>query len=267
MGASGPADTWAVGPAYEAYVGRWSRLVAGEFLEWLGIAPAQDWLDVGCGTGVLTRAILERTGPRSVLGIDPADGFLSHARSETKDDRARFEVGTAQALPVASRTFDAVVCGLVLNFVPDPAQALAEMVRAVRPGGTIAAYVWDYADQMQVIRYCWDAVVALHPAAGELDEGRRFPICRPDRLTTLFETAGLSGVTVRAIDVPTVFRDFADYWSPFLGGQGPAPSYIAALDEVEQVALRERIRVALPIAADGSIPLVARAWAVRGLSH
>jgi SAM-dependent methyltransferase len=264
VGATRPADTWAVGAAYDAYVGRWSRLVAAEFVEWLPVAPGQDWLDVGCGTGVLTRAILAHAAPRSVVGIDPAEGFLRHARAKTADGRARFEAGSAQALPVDAQTFDAVVCGLVLNFVPDPAQGLAEMVRAVRPGGTVAAYVWDHADQMQLTRYCWDAVVALNPAAAELDEGRRFPICRPAALTSLFEMAGLVGVTVRAIDVPTVFRNFDDYWSPFLGGQGPAPSYIAALDEVRRVAVRERIRAELPIAGDGSIQLIARAWAIRG---
>jgi hypothetical protein len=138
------------------------------------------------------------------------------------------------------------------------------MSRVVRAGGTVAVYVWDYADGMQVMRFFWDAAVALDHAAAELDEGRRFPLCAPSALDALFRDAGLDEVDTRAIDVPTRFRDFDDYWSPFLGGQGPAPGYAAALDDRRRTALRERLEATLPVAADGSIPLTARAWAVRG---
>jgi SAM-dependent methyltransferase len=258
------ADVWASGAAYEPYVGRWSRLVARQFLPWLQIEPERRWLDVGCGTGILTRSILELAAPREAVGIDPSHGFLAYARSQTTDARARFEMGNAAAVPFDGEVFDAVVSGLVLNFVPDPAQGLAEMIRVAQPGGTIAAYVWDYADQMQLMRSCWDAAVALDPAARDLDEGRRFPICQPDALRSLFETAGLGRVEVRAIDVPTDFRDFDDYWSPFLDGQGPAPGYVASLDQTRRATLRDTIRAALPVAPDGSIHLIARAWAVRG---
>ena len=120
------------------------------------------------------------------------------------------------------------------------------------------------ADRMQLMRHFWDAAVALDPEAGDLDEGRRFPICRPEALERLFAGAGLEDVAVRPIDVPTVFRDFDDYWSPFLGGQAPAPSYAMSLPEERRGALRERIRAGLPTADDGSIRLIARAWAVRG---
>ncbi len=219
---------------------------------------------MGCGTGVLTRAILELAAPHEVFGIDPSDGFLAYARSHTADARAHFQTGDARGLPFEAEAFDAVVSGLVLNFVPDPAQGLAAMRRVARPGGAVAAYVWDYAGQMQMMRYCWDAAGALDPAALDLDEGRRLPICRPEVLGKLFETAGLSRLEVRAIDVPTDFRDFDDYWSPFLVGQAPAPSYVASLDEARRLELRERIRAALPVAPDGSIHLIARAWAVHG---
>ncbi|HEX9439300.1 MAG TPA: methyltransferase domain-containing protein, partial [Roseiflexaceae bacterium] len=180
------------------------------------------------------------------------------------DERARFEVADARALPFETATYDAAVSGLVLNFIPDQPKAVAEMARVTRPGGTVAAYVWDYAGEMQLMRHFWDAAVALNPAARDLDEGRRFPICRPGPLARLFRDAGLKAVETRAIDVPTDFRDFDDYWSPFLGGQAPAPGYAMALTEEQRAALRERIRAGLPIAADGSIHLIARAWAVRG---
>lgn len=262
----GPADTWAAGDLYEPYVGRWSRLVAREFLAWLGRPAGLDWLDVGCGTGALTHAVLASCDPRRVLGIDPSNGFIGHARRHVADRRARFAVGDAQALPLGSAACDAAVSGLVLNFVPDAARAGAEMRRAVRPGGTAAAYVWDYADRMEMMRHFWDAAVALDPDARDLDEGRRFPLARPETLAALFRGAGLREVETRAIDVPTVFRDFDDYWTPFLGGQAPAPGYCAALSDARRAALRERVRAALPVRTDGAIALVARAWAVRGLA-
>ncbi|HVO42214.1 MAG TPA: hypothetical protein VMT34_06315, partial [Aggregatilineales bacterium] len=133
-----------------------------------------------------------------------------------------------------------------------------------RSGGTVAVYVWDYAGKMQFMRHFWDAATALDPTAYDRDEGRRFPVCRPEPLQQLWQAAGLNDVEVRPIDISTDFRDFDDYWTPFLGGQGPAPAYAMSLSEERRAALRERIRVGLPFAVDGSIPLVARAWAVRG---
>ncbi len=260
-GARRPVDAWASGAAYEPYVGRWSRLVAREFLAWLAMPPGSRWLDVGCGTGALSQTILQVASPAAVTGVDPSEAYIAHARDQVRDARVRFEVGDARALPVATGAYDAVVSGLVLNFVPEPARVVAEMARAARPGGVVAAYVWDYAGEMQLMRHFWDAAVALDPAARALDEGARFPLCRPEPLAALFRGAGLQDVEVQAIDVPTVFRDFDDYWLPFLGGQGPAPGYARSLDEERRAALRERIRAGLPFAPDGSIHLIARAWA------
>jgi len=262
---SKPKDNWASGDKYEPYIGRWSRLVAGEFLNWLAIPAGSYWLDVGCGTGALSQSILQFAEPASIKGIDRSEGFIAFAKEHTQDSRVQFEVGDATALNADSGTFDASVSGLVLNFVPEPERAIAEMRRVTRAGGVVAVYVWDYADRMQMIRHFFDAAVALDPDAVELDEGRRFSICQPDALSQLFESVGLHNVEVRPIEVSTVFRDFDDYWSPFLGGQGPAPSYAMSLSEERRLALRERIRAGLPFASDGSIPLVARAWAVRGV--
>jgi hypothetical protein len=141
---------------------------------------------------------------------------------------------------------------------------LAEMKRAVKAGGVIAAYVWDYAQGMELMRRFWDAAVDLNPDAHALDEGVRFPLCRPTALAVNFEQAGLVDVEVEPITIETRFRDFDDYWTPFLGGQGPAPAYACSLDEAARDALREQLGAALPVQADGSILLNARAWAVRG---
>jgi SAM-dependent methyltransferase len=262
---SKPKDSWASGDSYEPYVGRWSRLVAREFLNWLAIPAGSQWLDVGCGTGALSQTILQFAEPAKVKGIDRSEGFVAFAKEHTKDSRVQFDVGDAEALIANSGTFDTAVSGLVLNFIPHPERAVAEMARVTRTDGMVAAYLWDYAGRMQMIRHFFDAATELDPNAIELDEGSRFPICQPDALSRLFESTGLHHVEVRPIEVPTVFRDFDDYWSPFLGGQGPAPSYAMSLSDERRAALRERIRAGLPFAQDGSIPLVARAWAVRGV--
>ncbi len=243
--------------------GRWSRLVAREFLEWLAVPGGGDWLDVGCGTGTLVQAILASGSPRTIKGIDLSDGFIAHARARIPDARVSFDVGSAEALPADTAAYDAVISGLMLNFVPKPELAAREMMRVAKPGAVVGIYVWDYAGKMEFMRYFWDSAAALDPQAASIQEGSRFPLCKPEPLAELFNGVGFDEVAVRAIDVATVFKDFEDLWSPFLGGQGPAPSYVMSLDAEMRAALRERIRVELPIAPDGSIPLVARAWAVR----
>ncbi|HSN41538.1 MAG TPA: methyltransferase domain-containing protein [Burkholderiales bacterium] len=256
------SDTWERGSPYEQYVGRWSRRVAPLFLSWLSIPAGRKWLDVGCGTGALCAAILDRCSPASVAGVEPAEGFLETAK-ENLADRAALHLGSATAIPLGDASVDVAVSGLVLNFVPDQRAALAEMVRVTGKGGTIAAYVWDYAGKMALMRFFWDAAAELDPDAAKMDEGIRFPLCRPEALEKLFVAAGLQGVEVRPIDIPTPFANFDDYWRPFLGGQGPAPAYAMSLDEAARARLRDRIRERLPIAANGSITLTARAWGVR----
>jgi SAM-dependent methyltransferase len=203
--------------------------------------------------------------PSSVWGIDSSEGFVSQARQRIGGPRSRFEHGDATNLPWGPGVRDVTVSALVLNFIPDPGSMTREMARVTRPGGVVAAYVWDYAGGMQMIRHFWDAVMAASPNDAEFDEAVRFPVCRPGPLQALFERAALKSVTVRAIDIPTVFRDFDDYWTPFLGGTGPAPAYLASVgDEV-----RERVRLSLESrlasTRDGPIELTARAWAVRGV--
>jgi len=258
-------DRWTAGDAYEPYVGRWSRLVGAEFLDWLAVPADARWLDVGCGTGALSEAVLTHAAPRELVAVDAAGPFVEFAQHRLHDPRVRVRLGNAQDLPFEDGEFDAAISGLMLNFVVDPGQAATEMKRAVRRGGTVAAYVWDYPGEMQLMRRFWDAAVLLDPAARNLDEGRRFPLCRHERLAALWHDAGITDTASRAIDVPTVFGDFDDYWTPFLGGQGPAPGYCMSLSEAKREALREHLRATLPVAADGTISLRARALAVRGV--
>jgi SAM-dependent methyltransferase len=258
-------DSWASGDLYEPYVGRWSRLVAREFLGWLNAPSGLAWLDVGCGTGALAEEIEQGCAPQRLVGVDPSVGFLDFARRRLGQARPELRQADAENLPFATAEFDRVVSGLVLNFIPDPARAAEEMARVARASGEVALYVWDYAGKMELMRYFWDAAVALNGAARELDEGRRFPMCRPEPLMELLQRAGLTAVETRAIDVPTVFRDFDDYWTPFLGGQAPAPGYCASLSEEARAALRDRVAATIPVRPDGSIHMTARAWAVRGV--
>jgi SAM-dependent methyltransferase len=257
------SDGWERGSPYEQYIGRWSRRVAPLFLSWLAIPADRRWLDVGCGTGALCAAILDGCAPSSVAGVEPSDGFRATAQQNLAG-RASVHAGSAASIPLADGSVDVVVCGLVLNFVPDPPAALAEMQRVTARPGTIAAYVWDYAEGMELIRRFWDEAVALDSGAARLDEGGRFPLCRPEALQQLFVDSGLRDVTVRAIDVSTPFATFDEYWRPFLGGNGPAPAYAMSLDETKRARLRDRLRERLPTAENGAISLIARAWAVRG---
>lgn len=258
-------DVWASGDSYERYVGRWSRLVARDFIRWLDVSENSEWLDVGSGTGALSQTILDITNPRRVTGIDRSEGFVNTAQKNVTNPKAAFDIGDARELPVMSETYDVAVSGLVLNFVPEPIRMVHEMKRALRIGGTSALYVWDYAGKMQFMRHFWNAAASLDGTARDLDEGRRFPICHPDALLALFHEAGFSEIETYPIDINTDFKDFDDYWLPFRGGQGPAPGYVASLSDERRTQLRNRIYDSLPFALDGSIPLVARAWAVKGI--
>ena len=257
---------WDASAAYEGYAGRWSRVVAVEFLRWLAPARGLAWADVGCGTGALTSTILAMAEPSSVAGIDASEEFVSTARQRVDDPRACFDTGDAAHLPWATASLDATVSGLVLNFVRDADAMVREMARVTRPRGCIAAYVWDYAGGMQMMRFFWDAAIVTSPHDAKLDQAERFPLCQPGPLQALFERTGLKDVTVRAIDIPTVFRDFDDYWQPFLARTGAAPTYLASVPDEIRERIRLHLESRLAPTPDASIALTARAWAVRGLT-
>jgi SAM-dependent methyltransferase len=257
-------DPWLSGFAYETFMGRWSTLVAQRFLSWLAIPPDHSWLDVGCGTGSLTKLILETYQPKEIIAIDSSNDFISHAQRSITNPSVHFRVGQAEAVDLDSSSMDTVVSGLVLNFVPQPKVAVSEMLRVTKPGGKIGVFVWDYAEGMQMLRYFWDAAVELDDNANKFDEGIRFPLCQEGQLESLFQEVGLKQVEATAIEVKTVFQDFDDYWQPFLGNVGPAPSYTMSLSQKDMQKLEDKLRKSLPIDQNGSISLTAKSWAVKG---
>ncbi len=256
-------DSWESGEAYEYFMGRWSRLVASSFLDWLAPSHGLHWLDVGCGSGALSEAILKSCQPEGLTAIDQSAGFVS-AIAARLGHSAECRVGDALALPLGDSTVDATVSGLVLNFISDKQRAIAEMVRVTRPGGFVAVYIWDYAGTMEFLTTFWDAVVEIDPDASHLHEANRFPTSTAETLRLLFEDAGLENVENAPITIVTHFANFEDYWNPLLGGQGPAPSYVQSLDESKRARLRNLLRERLPFALDGSIAMTARAWAAKG---
>jgi len=258
------SDRWDAGDAYESFMGRWSRQVADRFLDWLAPMPDWNWLDFGCGTGALSQAVCRRVQPNSVVGCDPSPDFVAYARNHVADCPVTFVVTNGDSLPGREGGFDAIVSGLVLNFLTEPLAAVQSMGERLRPGGTVGAYVWDYAEGMQFLRIFWQEATILNPLAADLDEARRFPLCQPDRLADLLRRAGMREIATTALEINTVFRTFDDLWSPFLAGTGPAPSYVASLDADAQNDLAFHLRQRLMPAPDGSISLTARAFGVRG---
>jgi SAM-dependent methyltransferase len=257
-------DNWAEGTAYDTFMGRWSRAVASEFIGLLDPAPRLRWLDIGCGTGALSSALVQYAEPELVVGCDPSRPFIEYARRQIVDPRVSFLIAADHDLPELEGGFGGIVSGLVLNFIADPVEAVRAMAHRVHPDGLVAAYVWDYAGRMDFLRAFWDAAVALDPAAAPLDEAGRFPLCNPEELERTFKAAGLDNVQTSALDIPTAFSTFSAYWDPFLAGTGPAPRYVASLDEGRRAKLADRIRSRLKPGRNGSIEMIARAWAVRG---
>lgn len=255
-------NLWGASDAYERYMGRWSRRIAPLFTDWLDLAPGARWIDVGCGTGVLTSTILDRCEPAEVVGVDSSETFLNSARAALPHQHTSFIQGDAQAIAQPDDSFDAAVSGLVLNFVPDKEAAVREMARVAKRGGTVGLYVWDYAGHMQVMRTFFDVATSLDPQASDYDDGVKAPICRPGPLKQLFERVGLGDVEVRAIDIPAAFPHFNDYWMPFLGGTGSAPKYCTSLDDTARDRLRQELQQRLPTGPEGEILLAIRAWAV-----
>jgi len=264
MAESSRHDSWAAGANYNAYMGRWSRAVAGRFVDWLDAPHAAQWVDVGCGTGSLSAAILARAEPARVTGVDASEDFARHAGTALADARAAFRQGDAQALDLPDRSCDVAVSGLVLNFVPDKAAMLHEMMRVCRPGGRVGFFVWDYPGRgVGFMQTFWDGAAALDPGARDLTEDRRFPDCTEEALSALAAEVWGVPVASSALEIDTRFADFADYWTPFTLGAGPAPGYCAALPPGRREALRAKLERDLPREADGTITLTARAWALK----
>jgi SAM-dependent methyltransferase len=257
------SDRWTSGADYDQWMGRWSRLLAREFLKWLDLPQGLQWIDICCGSGMVTEAIVEHCQPAYVTAIDASPEQIEFASHHRAQPNVTFQTGDALAMPFADSSFDVAVCGLGLNYIPNPALGLQEFRRVVRPEGRIAAYVWDYSQGTRFLREFWDAAIAVDREALDFDQARRFPMCTPEGLLALFEQAGLQDSTVHALNIVTRFKNFDDYWQPLLTSQGSAPNYLATRDERCKSSIRDRLGAALPVNVQGEIELPARAWAVR----
>ncbi len=250
---------------YEQFMGRWSRLLAPEFIEFSELSPGGRVLDVGSGTGALSFALIEGESCEEVVGIDPSSSFVNYATDQGPEGRATFEVGDAQELRFEDDSFAHCLSLLVVNFIPDPKKAMAEMARVTQQGGVIAAAVWDYSDGMRMLRVFWDEAIALDPSADARDE-RHMPYCSENELVDLWRSAGLQEVESGSISIEQRFDSFDAYWQPFLLGTGPAGAYVASLSPEQQESLRKRLQARLdPSGEGGPVVLEAKVWAVKGI--
>jgi SAM-dependent methyltransferase len=255
---------FSLGEAYDAFMGRWSARLAPLLVQFAGVIDGDDVLDVGSGTGALAAAIAAAAPSSRIVGIDRSEPYVTVARAHHQSPRVRFEVGDAQHLPFDYASFDRTLSLLILNFIPDPEQALEEMMRVTRPSGTVAAAVWDYGQGMEMLRVFWDEAVTLGPDSDRKDE-RHMPLCRTGELVSLWRRHRLKDVVETPIAIETRFASFEDFWSPFLLQQGPAGAHVASLptDDRNRLELKLRQRL-LGDGPDRPITLHARAWAVRG---
>ena len=249
------------GGAYERVMGRWSRRVGEAFLNWLDVPKGLQWLDVGCGNGAFTEKLIGRCAPIAVMGLDPSGDQLAYARSRPQAQMAEFRVGDAQALPFGDDKFDVAVMALVIAFIPDPAKAIAEMVRVVRPGGLIASYMWDYPGGGSPNNPIFTAARSMGvdpPVPPSAAFSRR------DAMRLLWEGAGLAAITTRVIRIPIVYADFDDFWTSNALPVGTQGKLIYGLSPSAREQLRTRLREQLPTSADGRITFEASANAISG---
>ncbi len=249
---------------YERFMGRWSRLLAPQYIAFAGIRNGERILDVGTGTGSVASALAAAMPSSEIVGIDPSEAFITYAKSTSRSERVRFEVGDAQALQHNDASFDQTVSLLVMNFVPDHEKATGEMRRVTRPAGAVSACVWDYNAGMEMLRFFWDEVVALDPAMEPKDE-RHMKRSREGQLGALWRRAGLTDVQERSLTIEQRYASFGDYWAPFLKGAGPGGAYVVSLNDERRRQLEARLQKRLlGDRPDGAFSLKARAWCVRG---
>jgi ubiquinone/menaquinone biosynthesis C-methylase UbiE len=249
------------GAAYERMMGRWSRVAGKLFLDWIELPSGLRCLDVGCGNGAFTEELIARCAPASVVGLDPSKQQIAHARQRPGAKAAEFRVGDAQALPFADRSYDAALMALVIAFLPNPARAVAEMARVVRPGGWIATYMWDIAGGGVPVHPLYEALKSIGATPGIQPNPEA---SRREALQEFWEKAGLQAVETRVIRIPVVFSNFDDFWDSTTVLVGPQGKAIAVLLPDAREKLRARLREQLPIAADGRIAYEAFANAVKG---
>jgi ubiquinone/menaquinone biosynthesis C-methylase UbiE len=247
------------GDAYEKLMGRWSRAAGDVFIDWLALPPKLNWVDVGCGTGAFTELVLERCGPAYICAIDPSEDQIAYAKSLPSAARVSYQVGDAQSLPYSNDEFDVAAMALVMVFVPNPTKAVAEMARVVKPGGTVATYMWDNLGGGFIQRPLTEALnemnvpVSHHPGN---------PNSRLDAMNRFFEAAGLDQITTRKIDIEVSYANFNDYWTAQTGLSNPQVSAIRKMAASDVERLKATVRERLS-AKDGSIAYPAWANAVK----
>ena len=248
MGAAEGAHTFLVsGEAYDRFMGRYSRPLARLFADTAGVTQGDRVLDAGCGPGALTAELAARLGPDAVAAFDPSPPFVGECASRNPGVDVR--LGRCESIPFASDEFDVVLAQLVLHFVSDAAAAAREMQRVARPGGAIAACVWDFAREMRMLRLFWDAAVELDPAAP--DEARTLRFGREGEIVELFAAAGLRDLVESTLTVESTYAGFAELWDGFLAGIGPAGAYCASLPDDRRELLRDGLYRRLGSPADG----------------
>lgn len=257
------ADLFVDAVAYEGFMGRWSRRLAPLLAEFAKISDGGRVLDVGCGTGSLTKTLLGMTRRAEIVGIDPVAPFVEYARRQVRDARVSFEVGDAQALPFPAASFDCALSCLVFHFIPDELKAAGEMRRVTRPGGTVAACTWDMRG-LEMTALFWDVAAELDPAA---EAKRHRKLMQAGQLAALWQSAGFRAVEERPLEITMDFASFEDYWRPQETGVGPTGAYVATLVPEQRTALRSGLAARLGAhGAPGPFSLRAKALAVRGLA-
>lgn len=256
--------------AYDPFMGRWSAGLTSAFLRFADLRDGQHILDVGCGTGSLSRAVVSFGPTTKVTALDPAPEYVAFARQVVPNGRAQFEIGTAEALPFPDRSFDSALALLVLQEFADPRLAICEMTRVTRAGGIVAACQWDFAHGLPMFSLLWQAAEAVAPEA--VAEHRKNQLHSPRsslaELDTLWQRCGLSHVTTETLGLSMHYSSFEDYWEPFLGGATPTSAFAASLNALSGGDLARVLREKLPaVQSDGSFVLPARAWAIKGTSQ
>jgi SAM-dependent methyltransferase len=244
--------------AYDRFMGRYSKPLSPQLADLAGVRAGQRALDVGCGPGALTAELVARLGSQAVSAVDPSEPFVEAVR--TRYPGVNVMEASAEHLPFDDGSFDAALAQLVVHFMADPVRGLAEMARVTRPGGVIAASVWDHGGSQGPLRVFWQAARELDPG---VDDESHLAGVREGHLAELFEAAGLSEIEQATLTVSVEHGGFDEWWEPFTRGVGPAGAHVKSLSPERQVELRERSRALVP---EGSFVLTARAWAARGLA-
>ncbi|MFB9948566.1 class I SAM-dependent methyltransferase [Rhizobium puerariae] len=252
---------------YEQLMGRWSRKLAPLLIDFAGLSDGERVLDVGCGTGSLTFALPQAADLAEIAAIDYSPVFVAEAIRRNTDPRIKVQQADACALPYPDRSFDRALSLLVLHFVPEAGKAIAEMRRVVRPGGVVAAAVWDHLGGMPGMRMTWDTVAVLDQNARPIRDKYCFqPMMQPDEMKNSFIEHGLADVEQASLLIRMDYRSFDDYWAPIAAGEGPLGKYVAGLDPVLRIKVDAAVRDAYEAGKpDGPRSFASVAWACRGV--